>query len=89
MNRYHIQTMTFIRDYCMYYIDYYISSFWNLLKIWMVLSLVLLLLFIPPILWTVHSFLFTLIRGATVQQAILESRFSHCPIQYSTYVQKP
>lgn len=60
--------------YWMYYIDYYLSTLWNIFRIWVVVSFVLFLIILPPVLWKVHAFLYAIAQGHPLTTALIKSK---------------
>jgi hypothetical protein len=75
------QTWNNIGEYLMYYIDYFLSTWWNMIKVWFFLTLFLILLPIPPILWKVHAFMFTLTQDKPLSVALWESKIASPPME--------
>jgi hypothetical protein len=71
---------TYYKEYMMYYIDYYLSALWNVFRIWVIFSILLVLLPVPPLLWKVHAFLLDIAGGGTLMSAIAQSRIASCPL---------
>jgi hypothetical protein len=68
-------------NYWMYYIDYFLSTLYNLIKVWFLLTLILLFLWIPPLLWKVHAFMWSILQNKSLFESMIEMKFAQCPVQ--------